>query len=163
MCVCSRRLRTARRGRTAGRPDGTKPYFHKNLVHELSTIFLEQLALQKPGGGWTFHQAPAWFEQGLEEYLGCTLSGDSRRRARYVGAAVSDASRIDADFTVREVYSDGCARIACLFDTYGGERVLDLLECPAPDFWSAVHEVLEVTPEALFRIWSAWRVSQDGQ
>ena len=143
-------------GEAGWAPGYDELYFEKNLVHELSTVFLERMT-QRKRRGWSFHSAPSWFVQGYEEYLGCTLAGDDGRLDRYVRLTVAD-SRVSPDFSVREPYGDGCALLAFLHDVYGAERVLDVLSSDEPDFWAAIEAVLGAERAELFVHWWEWGV-----
>lgn len=131
-------------------------YFHKNLVHELSTPYFEALTERK-AVGWRFHSAPAWFVQGIEEYLAASLTHDDARLARHRDAVRDDPTRVSADFEVRGVYGDGCALVHFLFDEFGRDAVFRLLESPELDFWAAVATELDVDRAALYERFTRWR------
>ena len=71
-------------------------YFAKLLTHEISTLFLETVTEEK-SSGWTLYDAPSWFVQGYEEYLGLTLASVDTARIwkRYRQWAVAASPPLD--------------------------------------------------------------------
>lgn len=136
-------------------------YIFRNLVHEYSTIVLDRLTQEKPRG-WRFFSAPSWFVQGYEEYLGLMLSSERNHRItaqKYRSLARSDPSRVTAEFEAKSPYIDGAMLLWFLHDTYGKEQIHALLRSDAPDFWSAVEEVLSKDKKALHEAWRVWLAS----
>jgi beta-lactamase regulating signal transducer with metallopeptidase domain len=133
-------------------------YIFKNLVHEYSTIVLECLTREK-SQGWSFFSAPSWFVQGYEEYLGLMLSSEHSRRVtfeKYREFHRADRMRVGAGFEGAEPYLDGAVLLQFLHETYGKERVHAILLSDAPDFWSAINQVLSQSREQLYESWSRW-------
>jgi hypothetical protein len=100
-------------------------YIFKNLVHEYSTILLEQMTLAKPTG-WNFYGAPSWFVQGYEEYLGLTLSSEHSRNVtfpKYRDLHRQDRNRVTRAFEVKNPYLDGPVLVEFLHESYGKEKV----------------------------------------
>lgn len=136
-------------------PGYDRTYFHKNLVHELSTVFCEQVARRK-NGGFDFHSAPPWFVQGIEEYVGCRLANDDHRLRQYLDAVRRDPSRVGLDFSVRDVYSDGCVLVWFLRETLGEAPLLAVLANRAPDFWQALQEAAGASRAEIHARWLQW-------
>jgi len=53
------------------------------LVHEYSTVLLD-LVCRAKGSGWQFFEAPKWFVQGYEEYLGLTCADAQAGKVRAI-------------------------------------------------------------------------------
>jgi len=135
-------------------------YFFKTLVHEYSTIVLERLTSHKQTG-WRFFDAPSWFVQGYEEYLGLMLSSKHNRTIvfdKYLELHRADAQRLDKNFSaVKSDYIDGAVLIRFLHETYGKDKVQSLLVSEAVDFWSAVKAELGVDRMQLYAAWLQYR------
>jgi hypothetical protein len=145
---------------SVGEPGG-EDYFAKVLVHEYATILLEQITRAK-GKGWGLYEAPGWFVQGYEEYLGLTLSTPHNRKAvlaKYLALQKDDAKRVRIGFgiAVRDDYIDGASLVHFLHETFGREKVQAILTSRAPTFEAAAGPALGVTVEELGRRWEEWR------
>jgi hypothetical protein len=139
------------------------------LVHEVSAVVLDLFTRTKKEG-WGFFQAPTWFVQGYEEYLGRTLSGTAIRAA-FVGPHLKEklreAGRVRLtkseggwSFSAKDVYGDGAILLLFLHETFGKERVQAILASEAKTFSEAVTGTLGITWEALFDRWTEWVKAQ---
>ncbi|HYF00417.1 MAG TPA: hypothetical protein VEJ18_15975, partial [Planctomycetota bacterium] len=132
-------------------------YFFRLVVHEYSTVFLEQIRRR---AGW--RHAPDWFVQGYEEWLGLTRSTDRNRTERldrYRKILKEDPARIDFSFgiDVREPYVDGVVLLDFLHAEFGRKRVQAILASPEPSFGRAMRKELGVGLSEMERRFVAWR------
>jgi hypothetical protein len=116
-------------------------YFLKTIVHEYSTVILDRITRRKPKG-WRFFNAPRWFVQGYEEYLGLMKSSKHSREttfAKYVEKLRTHPGRIsfNAGIHVTDPYIDGALLLAFFHETYGKERVQAILLSPEDTFEKA--------------------------
>lgn len=142
---------------SAGEPKDEKT-FYKYVVHEFSTIYLERLARVKKEG-WL--RGPAWFTQGYEEYLALTCSSERARTetlAKYIAIVKADPARVDFSFGLeaRDPYIDGAVLVAFLHETFGRERVQQVLCSTEATFGAALKKELGVTLESFAEKWTAW-------
>jgi hypothetical protein len=149
-----------------GEPPG-EDYFAKVLVHEYATILLERITRTK-AKGWRFYDAPGWFVQGYEEYLGLTHSTPGNRTRvlpKYLALQEHDAQRVRIGFGigVRDDYLDGAAILQFMHETFGKERVLAILTSEAPTFEAAAGTALGVSVEEFGRRWKEWRKQLPGK
>jgi hypothetical protein len=145
---------------SVGEPGGDD-YFAKVLVHEYGTILLERITRAKPKG-WRFYDAPGWFVQGYEEYLGLTHSTPHNRKAvlaKYLALQKADPLRVRIGFGigVRDDYIDGAVLLHFLHETFGREKVQAILTGEAATFEAAAGPALGVTVEDFGRRWEKWR------
>src|SRR5262249_52011309 len=128
------------KGRSAiGEPLDTR-YFEKNTAHELSTIFIERVTLNR-GSGWRLYSAPSWFVQGFEEYLALNCSTEHARRVTlptYVAAVRASRSRAASGITGtdpgKDPYIQGAVRLLFFHRVFGKDRVHAILTNGAPTF-----------------------------
>jgi hypothetical protein len=144
---------------SVGEPGG-KDYFAKVLVHEYGTILLEQITRAKPKG-WRFYDAPGWFVQGYEEFLGLTLSTAHNRKVvlgKYLALQKKDSRRVRIGFGigVRDDYIDGASVLYFMHETFGKEKVQAILVSEA-DTFEAAGPALGVTFDEFGRMWYTWR------
>lgn len=117
-------------------------YFEKLTTHEVAGVFLD-CATRLKGAGWRFFSAPAWFYQGIEEYLGIRAISDAAARAdywkRYVSAVAAHASSIDLTDSVKvvETYQDGALLVAYLWHRLGRNGIGCILQSKAAEFGEA--------------------------
>ena len=144
----------------SGFPPGhyDRDYYHKTLLHEVSTLFLVPLARSKREG-WSFSECPEWFRQGYEDYLGLMRSSERNRteRLRDYQGTLADDDRVRLGIEVQEVYIDGAMLLAYMHDTWGPRKVQQVLVSRAPTFWGAVKRELDVDIQAFYDGWQAWR------
>ncbi len=139
-----------------GQPIGSDTIF-KTVVHEYVTVLLDLLSGHEPEG-WRFFDAPNWFVQGYEEYLGLTLSNSTNLQTldKYQRLVVGDRERVSERFEVRDPYVDGAVLLHFLHSRFGPAKVRALLVSNAPDFWSAVQAELGCDPGELYEFWQDW-------
>jgi hypothetical protein len=143
-----------------GEPGGDD-YFAKVLVHEYATILLER-ATRAKDKGWRFYDAPGWFVQGYEEYLGLTLSTPHNRNdvlAKYLALQKGDPLRVRIGFGVgvKDPYLDGAVLLHFMHEAFGKDKVQAILTSDAPTFEAAAGPALGVTLEEFRRRWEEWR------
>jgi hypothetical protein len=113
---------------------------HRIAAHEYSTILLDRLTRQRTG--WRFHDAPQWFEQGYEEYLGCVLASDHTRKvtlAKYRELVANAPDRL-RDTDVENPYIDGAVLVEFLHERFGREKVQAILMSTASTFEDAFRQ-----------------------
>jgi hypothetical protein len=132
-------------------------YTRKVVAHELSTLGLERVTQWKKAG-WYFHTAPAWFEQGMEEYLGRTFAHAGVSRS--IAVVTDDPSQIYAGdvLHVKNPYLGGTVLVAFLYDEMGQSAVHRLLMSEQPTFEGAWREAIGLSDTqfaARVRVWLA--------
>jgi hypothetical protein len=142
-----------------GEPPGYD-YFSKLVVHEYSTILLEQLTRSKKKG-WRFFDAPKWFTDGYEEYLGLTLSAPRNRKEvlnKYLATHKENPNRIDFDFgiSITNDYIDGALLLLFMNESFGRQKVQAILTSEEPRFGKAVTSSLGVNLEEFKKRWEEW-------
>jgi hypothetical protein len=143
-----------------GEPGG-EDYFAKVLVHEYATILLERITRSR-AKGWRFYDAPAWFVQGYEEYLGLTHSTPHNRKVvlpKYLALVKKDPHRVRIGFGlgVKDPYLDGAVLLHFMHETFGKAKVQAILTSEAATFEKAAGPALGVTLEEFGRRWERWR------
>jgi hypothetical protein len=143
-----------------GEPGG-KDYFAKVLTHEYATILLERITRAKPKG-WRFYDAPDWFVQGYEEYLGLTQSTPHNRKvvlAKYLALQRKDTNRIRIGFGigVKDPYIDGAVLLHFMHETFGKEKIQAILTSETATFEAAAGPALGVSLEKFQQRWEQWR------
>lgn len=138
-------------------------YCQRVLVHEYSTVLLESITRSK-AAGWSFWNAPAWFVQGAEEYLGVRYSTPHAWQItlrKYV-AATRQGALVSNDFglDVQSPYVAGPVVIAFIHERYGRDAFIALLRSPAPSFGRALRETLKVTPDQFYAAFQTWLAGQ---
>lgn len=114
-------------------------YFEKLTTHEVAGVFLD-CATRVKGSGWRFFSAPAWFYQGIEEYLGLRAISNVATRGlywkRYVAAVSAHVASIDFTSSVKVVdtYKDGAMLVAYVWHRVGRKGVACALQSNAADF-----------------------------
>lgn len=135
-------------------------YMERTLVHELAGPALHQLTSIK-SAGWRFYEGPAWFVQGMEEFVALSTENDDARPQHEAAwrAARDVDSRVsvrDGGIAVRDPYVDGRMLIAYLHSTIGRDGVLRLLRSEAPDFRSAFELATGGSSEEFVAGYRAW-------
>jgi hypothetical protein len=142
-----------------GEPAG-EDYFAKVLVHEYGTILLERITRAKPRG-WRFYDAPPWFVQGYEEYLGLTHSTPHNRTVVLPKCIAlqrdPDRVRIGFGIGVKDDYVDGAVLLHFMHETFGAAKVQAILTSEATTFEKAAGPALGVTLDEFGRRWEEWR------
>lgn len=134
-------------------------YVQRVLVHEYATVLLESIARNKPRG-WSFWNAPSWFVQGTQEYLGVMYSTDHARRVtlRKYTEATREQSLVTADwgFDARSPYVSGPVLVAFIHERFGREALVAVLRSERPTFGLAMREALATTPEGFHAAFVGW-------
>ena len=140
-------------------------YFFKTVVHEYSSIVLEQITRSKRKG-WTICKAPSWFVQGYQEYLALTLSSDHSRTVTvslYKDLCTRDPTRVHLCgppdklmLTVKNDYVDGAVLLMFMHEEFGRDRVHALLKSDSKTFCQALATELGLDYAGLFRRWQKW-------
>ncbi|MFN0136365.1 MAG: hypothetical protein ACKVS9_09655 [Phycisphaerae bacterium] len=141
-------------------------YCQRVLMHEYSTVLLESITRSKPNG-WSFWNAPSWFVQGSEEYLGVMYSTPHARevtlpaytRITREGELVTNDFGID----VQSPYVAGPVLIAFIHERFGREAFIALLRSEAPSFGKAIRRTLNTTPDEFYAAWQAWLADKAGK
>jgi hypothetical protein len=154
-------------GRTLVGTARDEAYQSHIVAHELSTVLFERVTRDK-GRGWFFHDAPAWFTQGCEEYFSLVYSAPQNRAvlAQYIDRVRNGPQEVRFDgagaLTVRDNYVGGAVLVAFMHQTYGAERVRALLESAKATFVEAFADVIEPDRRVLAAKFDAW-INQSGQ
>lgn len=135
-------------------------YSKRILVHEVGTVLLD-LVCRCKGGGWQFFDAPEWFVQGYEEYLGLTYADERAgpvTLGRYVAAVAAHPEWISFDFgfDVTEPYVAGPVLLHFMHERYGGAKVRAVLTSREPTFGRAMRRALGVDLDGFRDDWKAW-------
>ena len=140
----------------------TDHYFHRYVVHEYSSIFLGVIVRSK-SGGWHKNrsEAPSWFWQGYEEYLGMVRSSKHSRTVtyqKYLDVVRKNPSRIKVAFGLqtRDSYIDGFALLAFMHDHFGREMVQSILMSEKETFGEAVEHCLETNLDDFHNAFKEW-------
>lgn len=119
-------------------------YFEKQMIHELGGIVFDHETRLK-SSGWRFFSAPAWFYQGLEEFV--ALRGMTNRDVadRYWSLYLKQAAThlgavtTNPDTAVVNAYSDGASLVGYIWHEAGGAKGLAcVLRSPAQSFADAL-------------------------
>lgn len=140
-------------------------YVQRVLVHEYATVLLESICRSK-ACGWSFWDAPPWFVQGAEEYLGVMYSTPHAREAtlgKYKEATRSQ-SLVTSDWGLdaRLPYVSGPVLVAFIHERFGRDAFVAILRSERPTFGSAMRDTLGTTPEAFHAAFAAWLTNQPG-
>ena len=122
-------------------------HFFRYIVHEYSSIWLGIIARSKDKGWYVNgNDAPNWFWQGYQEFLGMTLSSEHNRTAtfsKYMAVVKADPDSVMLahgyqDKTPRIVvgrdYTDGFALLAFMHERFGKKSVHASLQANATLF-----------------------------
>lgn len=132
-------------------------WYHKNLIHECTAAFM--WLYEPPAPRWQLQQAPAWFIEGLQEFVAIERGPNEARelyRARYLPRL--HASTVSPLFErVDEKYADGFLIVLFLHEEFGSRPVHDVLNRRHEGFWASLERSLGEARPRLFERWSAWR------
>jgi hypothetical protein len=136
-------------------------YFHKLLIHEISTCYLEYLLASKTSG-WGSKETPNWFRQGLEEYYGLHYSDDYWRTEgfrEYLKFHLGKKGGINFQLGIypRNPYLDGAVFFVFLHEKYGAARIRQIIISDQPDPGAAMASVLDTDLAKLADEFSSWR------
>jgi hypothetical protein len=146
--------------RTAAGEPMDVAYCKRTLVHEYGTVLLDLLGRSK-ARGWQFFDAPPWFVQGYEEYLGLTCADEHAGKVtlgKYIAMVQAHPEWVSSDFglDVTHPYVAGPVLIHFLHERYGGDKVRAILTSQEPTFGRAIRASLEVGVDRLGADWTAW-------
>ena len=125
---------------------------HRIASHEYSTIVLDRLTRSR--AGWRFHDAPEWFEQGYEEYLGCVIASEHTRTvtlAKYRELLAKAPDRL-RDVGVENPLIDGPVLVQILHQRFGREKVHAILLSSEKTFDDAFRENIGMDQRAFFAV-----------
>ena len=153
------------RNGAVSRRDADKDYLFRQVVHEVSALYVQRLILAKPEG-WHYDAAAPWFLQGYDEYL----AGIHGRRseditlASYRDQVRNDPGRVNFDggIEVGNPYSDGAVVVAFLHDMYGRDAVQNIWLSPEPTFERALLTSLDTDYAELEKRWYLWLGDREG-
>jgi hypothetical protein len=136
-------------------------YFQRLLIHELSTILLDQATRAKPSG-WKFHAAPNWFVQGLEQYVSYRQTGAAKSLQLYIDRVRRDPNIIQTEFglQVTDPYIGGTVLLAFMDERYGWQNVQQILLSREPTFSTAIRNQLGITSDAFIISFREWLSSK---
>jgi hypothetical protein len=154
---------------SVGEPKAADHTFHRYIVHEYASIWLGIISRDKKKG-WRVNgnDAPNWFWQGYQEYLGMTLSTPHSRTvtfAKYMAAVKNDPDSVllargHKDKTLRIVvqrdYTDGFALLAFMHDRFGRKAVQSILTSQQETFWQAMNDAFGVEAEKFYEDYQSW-------
>jgi len=144
-------------------------YFFRYIVHEYSSIFLGGIVRSKEKGWFVNdHDAPNWFWQGYEEYLGMTLSSAHSRTvtfSKYMDIVKKDPDRVMVAYgyrdktpriVVRGDYTDGFALLAFMHHRFGRKAVQSVLFSEKETFEEALRDVFQMDTAAFYEKFQEW-------
>jgi hypothetical protein len=144
-------------------------YFFRYIVHEYASIWLGVIARSKERGWYVNgNDAPNWFWQGYEEYLGMTLSSAHSRTvtfSKYMAVVKEDPDSVVLargykDKTPRILvgrdYTDGFAILAYMHHKFGTRAVQRILISEKDTFREAARDSFQTDDAALYEGFQAW-------
>jgi hypothetical protein len=147
----------------------TDHHFFRYVVHEYSSIWLGVIARDKPKGWYkNGNDAPNWFWQGYEEYLGMTLSSTHSRNVtfeKYMAAVKNDPDSVllarghkDKTFriVVQRDYTDGFALLAFMHERFARTAVQSILASEQETFWQAMTAACQMQPDEFYDEYQKW-------
>jgi hypothetical protein len=154
---------------SVGEPRAADHTLFRYIVHEYGSIWLGLLVRDKPKGWRTNgNDAPNWFWQGYEEYLGMTRSSEHSRTvtfAKYMEVVKADPDSVMLargykDKTPRLVaghdYTDGFAILAYMHERFGKEAVQRILRSEAETFGEAMRAATQIDEAAFYESYQQW-------
>lgn len=143
--------------------------FFRYIVHEYCSIFLGVIARGKENGWYANGKnAPNWFWQGYEEYLGMTLSSVHARTvtfAKYMALVKEDPDRVMIAYGYRDKtprivvesdYTDGFAILAFLHHQFGKKAVQSILASEKETFREAMRDSLQMDAAEFYEKYQEW-------
>lgn len=146
-------------GRAEPTDEDTRDYLYRQVVHELSAVYVQRLILSKPKG-WRYDDAAPWFLQGFDEYM----SGKISRReeddtlAGYRHQIRRNPGRISFSNTIRvqNPYRDGAVLVQFLHESFGRDAVQNIWLSQEPTFDKALLSALGTDMTGLEQRWTRW-------
>ncbi len=134
-------------------------YFDKLVLHEVAPIYFELFARAHDR---EYHDAPGWFEQGMEEYVAVFRADDYWHTTGcrvYYGRERNNPG-IDVDFglNVMDVYNDGLILTKFIADEFGEKALLQIIVAREPTFGRRLkgrRGLFRRVPETICRLASA--------
>jgi hypothetical protein len=134
-------------------------YCQRVLVHEYSTVLLESICRSK-GRGWSFWDAPPWFVQGAEEYLGVMYSTPDALNVTFAKYRQETRGRslVTGDWGIdaKSPYISGPVLVAFIHEHFGRDAFIEVLKSEQPTFGAAMRAVLKCSPEEFYKAFTAW-------
>lgn len=151
-------------------------YFFRYIVHEYSSAWLGVIARSKEKGWYANgNDAPNWFWQGYEEYLGMTLSSEHNRKvtfAKYLASVKKDPDRVmiahgyrnkSPRIVVTDDYIDGFALLAYMHDRHGKKAVQSILASDRETFGEAFEEAMQLNASDFYEKYQEWLQSHSSR
>ncbi|MGI9414668.1 MAG: hypothetical protein ACR2PM_13420 [Hyphomicrobiales bacterium] len=139
--------------------DWDRDYLFRQVVHEVSALYVQRLILAKPQG-WRYDAAAPWFLQGYDEYLAGVHGrrDEDRTLESYRDKVRHDPGRVTFDRGIRvgNPYSDGAVVVAFLHDMFGRDAVQNIWLSPEPTFEQALLASLGTDYAELEKRWHLW-------
>ena len=154
---------------SAGEPRGADHTFFRYIVHEYGSIWLGLIVRDK-AKGWRTNgkDAPNWFWQGYQEYLGMTRSSLHSRSVtfgKYMAIVQADPDRVMVGYgykdkvpriIVRNDYIDGFAVVAFMHERFGKRAVQGILTSEAETFGEAMREAVGMNTGQFYETFQRW-------
>jgi len=136
-------------------------YYHKLLIHELSTCYIEYLLSIKEHG-WRHNDMPNWFRQGLEEYYGLMYSDPYWKNDGindYFAYHVGPNGGINFQFGIfpQNPYFDGVVLFLFFHEYYGNDTIRNILMSDKADLGAAMADILRIDLSQLSTEFQNWR------
>ncbi len=144
-------------------------HFLRYIVHEYSSIWLGIIARGKDKGWYVNGKdAPNWFWQGYQEYLGMTLASEHSRTvtfSKYIAIVKADPDSVMLahgyrDKTPRIVvgrdYTDGFAILAFMHERFGKKAVQSIVESERDTFPEAMRDACRMDGEEFYENYQQW-------
>jgi hypothetical protein len=143
--------------------------FFRYIVHEYSSIWLGVIARGK-NIGWYANgkNAPNWFWQGYEEYLGMTLSSAHSRRvtfSKYMAVLKENPDSVmiahgyrdkTPQIVVQHDYTDGFALLAFMHHQFGKKAVQRILASEKETFREAMRDCFQMDETSFYEKYQEW-------
>ena len=135
-------------------------YYHKLLIHELSTCYIEYVLSNKKSG-WGPEYIPDWFRQGLEEYYGLTYSDSYWKTAGindYFNYHCGPGGGINFQFGIfpQNPYYDGAILFLFLHEYYGPDIIQEILISEKKDLGAAIADILKINLNQMAEDFQNW-------
>jgi hypothetical protein len=144
-------------------------HFFRYIVHEYSSIWLGVIARGKEKGWYVNgNDAPNWFWQGYQEYLGMTLSSKHNRVVtipKYMAVVKANPDSVMlahgyVDKTSRIVvgrdYTDGFAILAFMHKRFGKQAVQSIITSERETFLEAMRDACRMDVEEFYENYQQW-------